>query len=78
MEVLSKLVEDDPYQVNPEVRHYLRDVRDHALRLTDKVATIERMPAIAPAVEATDVSSKTAQSPSEATEHPGEEGSTPS
>ena len=36
-EVLSNLVEDDAYQVDPEVRRYLRDVWDHTLRLTDKV-----------------------------------------
>ena len=40
VEVLSKLVEDDAYQVDPEVRRYLRDVRDHALRLTDKVVAL--------------------------------------
>src|SRR5829696_8496213 len=36
-EVLSNLVEDDAYKVDPEVRRYLRDVWDHTLRLTDKV-----------------------------------------
>ena len=40
MEVLSNLVEDDAYQIDPEVRRYLRDVRDHALRLTDKVLAL--------------------------------------
>ena len=40
VEVLSNLVEDDAYQVDPEVRRYLRDVRDHTLRLTDKVVAL--------------------------------------
>src|SRR5215208_5165195 len=40
VEVLSNLVEDNAYQVDPEVRRYLRDVRDHALRLTDKVVAL--------------------------------------
>ena len=40
VEVLSSLVDDDAYQVDPEVRRYLRDVRDHTLRITDKVVAL--------------------------------------
>ncbi len=40
IEVLSDLVDDDAYDVDPEVRRYLRDVRDHALRVTDKVVSL--------------------------------------
>jgi magnesium transporter len=40
VEALSILVEDDAYRVDPEVRRYLRDVRDHTLRITDKVVAL--------------------------------------
>ena len=43
VEVLSNLIEDNAYQVDPEVRRYLRDVRDHALRLTDKVVALREL-----------------------------------
>ncbi len=38
--VLSNLVEDDAYDIDPEVRRYLRDVRDHAEQVTDKVVAL--------------------------------------
>jgi magnesium transporter len=35
--ILSSLIEDDAYQIEPEVRRYLRDVQDHTLRVTEQV-----------------------------------------
>jgi magnesium transporter len=35
--ILSSLIEDGAYQVDPEVRRYLRDVHDHTLRVTEQV-----------------------------------------
>jgi magnesium transporter len=35
--VLEHLTEDERLEVDPEVRRYLRDVRDHALRVIEKV-----------------------------------------
>jgi magnesium transporter len=35
--MLSNLIEDNSYQVDPEVRRYFRDVQDHALRVTEQV-----------------------------------------
>ncbi len=35
--ILSSLIEDGIYQVDPEVRRYLRDVHDHTLRVTEQV-----------------------------------------
>ncbi len=35
--ILSSLIAEGAYQVDPEVRRYLRDVHDHALRVTEQV-----------------------------------------
>jgi magnesium transporter len=35
--ILSSLIEDDAYQIDPEVRRFLRDVQDHTLRVTEQV-----------------------------------------
>jgi magnesium transporter len=35
--ILSSLIEDGAYQVDPEVSRYLRDVHDHTLRVTEQV-----------------------------------------
>jgi magnesium transporter len=41
---LSTLLEEDSsYQVDPEVRRYLRDVQDHALRVTEKVVSLREL-----------------------------------
>jgi magnesium transporter len=40
---LANLVEDGAYQVDPEVRRYLRDVQDHALQVTDKVTGLREL-----------------------------------
>ncbi len=36
--ILSNLIEEGVYRVDPEVRRYLRDVQDHAIRTTEQVA----------------------------------------
>src|SRR5215216_3078392 len=41
--MLSNLVEDGAYKVDPEVRRYLRDVQDHALQVTDKVTGLREL-----------------------------------
>lgn len=41
--ILSNLIEDNTYQLDPEVRRYLRDVQDHALRVTDKVVGLREL-----------------------------------
>jgi magnesium transporter len=35
--ILTNLLEEGAYRVDPEVRRYLRDVQDHALRVTEQV-----------------------------------------
>jgi len=35
--ILSNLMEENAYRVDPEVRRYLRDVQDHALRVTEQI-----------------------------------------
>jgi len=37
VEILSSLIDAGVYEVDPEVRRYLRDVQDHALRVTEQV-----------------------------------------
>jgi magnesium transporter len=42
--ILSNLIEEDSaYRLDPEVRRYLRDVQDHALRVTDKVESLREL-----------------------------------
>jgi magnesium transporter len=41
--MLSNLMEDDAFRVDPEVRRYLRDVQDHALRVNEQVGAIREL-----------------------------------
>jgi len=42
--ILSNLIEEDSaYRLDAEVRRYLRDVQDHALRVTDKVESLREL-----------------------------------
>jgi magnesium transporter len=42
--ILSNLIEEDSaYRLDPEVRRYLRDVQDHALRVTEQVASFREL-----------------------------------
>jgi magnesium transporter len=41
--ILSSLIEDDAYQIDPEVRRYLRDVQDHTLRATEQVTSFREI-----------------------------------
>ena len=36
--VLGDMIQDDPTDVDPEVRRYLRDVQDHLLQVTERLA----------------------------------------
>jgi magnesium transporter len=41
--MLSNLIEDDALRVDPEVRRYLRDVQDHALRVNEQVGAMREL-----------------------------------
>jgi magnesium transporter len=41
--MLSNLMEDDALRVDPEVRRYLRDVQDYALRVNEQVGAIREL-----------------------------------
>src|SRR5215203_44345 len=41
--ILSNLMEDDALRVDPEVRRYLRDVQDHALRVDEQVGATREL-----------------------------------
>jgi len=41
--ILSNLIEDDASRVDPEVRRYLRDVQDHALRVNEQVTALREL-----------------------------------
>jgi magnesium transporter len=41
--VLDNLIENEVYELDPELRRYLRDVRDHALRTTEQVEAFHEL-----------------------------------
>ena len=41
--MLSNLIEENAYRVDPEVRRYLRDVQDHALRVNEQVGAMREL-----------------------------------
>jgi magnesium transporter len=41
--VLDNLIENEVYELDPELRRYLRDVRDHALRATEQVEAFHEL-----------------------------------
>src|SRR5215217_9439679 len=41
--ILSNLIEENAFQVDPEVRRYLRDVQDHALRVNEQVGAMREL-----------------------------------
>src|SRR5918912_1163929 len=41
--MLSNLIKDDAFRVDPEVGRYLRDVQDHALRVNEQVGAMREL-----------------------------------
>jgi len=42
-EVLERLIEGEVYDLDPELQRYLRDVQDHALRVTEQVEALREL-----------------------------------